>query len=451
MDLDLSDLIGYNNSHKVTGTAAKEKRAMETIEVAELFAGVGGFRLGLEGYHDPEHPEFDMPAAGPFQTVWANQWEPPGNETKQFAWRCYERRFGEGSCVNVNINQVLNDYEADVDDYGIPEDIDMVVGGFPCQDYSVAKPLSQAGGIEGKKGVLWWDIYRFLHLKEPRYVLLENVDRLLKSPASQRGRDFAIMLSCLADLGYSVEWRVVNSAEYGFPQRRKRVYIYAELTPETWDLEERISSGVLSTALPISEPDSFREITIPKDPYEATTSFNVGGTGKSPFGTAGAMDGLRVVTCDAVEDYHGERKTLGSVIVPADEVPESFYVPEEKLEKWRYLKGSKSAIRTKKGPDGTEFTYHYSEGSMAFPDLLENPSRTILTGEGGAGASRFKHIVEIDGRYRRLVPDELDQLQGFPKGWTNTGMTDGHRAFCMGNALVVGVPHLIGNEISKRL
>ena len=324
----------------------------------------------------------------------------------------------------------------------------MVVGGFPCQDYSVARPLSQAGGIEGKKGVLWWDIYRFLHLKEPRYVLLENVDRLLKSPATQRGRDFAIILSCLADLGYSVEWRVVNSAEYGFPQRRKRVYIYAELTSENWDLEKRVSSGVLSSALPIVEPESFDEIEIPKDPYIVTREFNIGGRGKSPFGTAGAMSDFRAVTCDAVEDYLGERKVPGDVVVPPEEVPEEIYVPEDKLEKWRYLKGSKSEERTKKGADGTEFTYHYSEGSMAFPDLLTNPSRTILTGEGGAGASRFKHIVEIDGRYRRLVPDELDQLQGFPKGWTDTGMSDGHRAFCMGNALVVGVPHLIGMVIS---
>ena len=418
---------------------------MKTIKVAELFAGVGGFRLGLEGYHDPEHPEFDMPAAGPFQTVWANQWEPPGNESKQFAWRCYEARFGEGSCVNEDINKVLDAYEQGEID--IP-DVDMVVGGFPCQDYSVAKPLSQAGGIEGKKGVLWWDIYRFLHLKEPRYVLLENVDRLLKSPASQRGRDFAIMLSCLSDLGYSVEWRVVNSAEYGFPQRRKRVYVYAELTPETWDLEDRIQHGVISTALSVAELSSFSAVEIPGDPYVVTNTFNVGGKGKSPFGTAGAMQDFHVVTCDAVEAYEGERKTLGDVIVPASEVPESFYVPEDKLEKWRYLKGSKSEERVNKR---TGFKYHYSEGSMAFPDLLTNPSRTILTGEGGAGASRFKHIVEIDGRYRRLVPDELDQLQGFPKGWTADGMSDGHRAFCMGNALVVGIPHRIGKEISSRL
>lgn len=442
--MGLQDRIGYNSYLEHTAQQQRRNVPTQNITVAELFAGVGGFRLGLEGYSNPEHPEFAMPAAGPFQTIWANQWEPPGTETKQFAWQCYEQRFGEGSCVNEDINEVLNEYEAGT--RNIP-DIDMVVGGFPCQDYSVAKPLSQAGGIEGKKGVLWWDIYRFLHLKMPRYVLLENVDRLLKSPASQRGRDFAIMLTCFADLGYSVEWRVVNSAEYGFPQRRKRVYIYAELTAEKWDLEERIERGVLSSALPIAAPERFSYVELPEDPYVVTQSFNVGGKGKSPFGTAGCMENFQVVTCDATEDYRGKRRTLGSVIVPAAEVPESFYVPEEKLERWRYLKGSKSEERVNKQ---TGFKYRYSEGSMAFPDLLENPSRTILTGEGGAGASRFKHIVEIDGRYRRLVPDELDQLQGFPKGWTATGMSDGRRAFCMGNALVVGIPHLIGKEIAKR-
>lgn len=418
---------------------------MKTIKVAELFAGVGGFRLGLEGYHNPEQPEFEMPSAGPFQTIWANQWEPPGNEPKQFAWRCYEKRFGKGSCINEDINKVLDDYESGKID--IP-DVDMVVGGFPCQDYSVAKPLSQAGGIEGKKGVLWWDIYRFLSFKNPYYVLLENVDRLLKSPATQRGRDFAVMLSCFADLGYAVEWRVINSAEYGFPQRRKRVYIYAELTDERWDLESRIKEGILSSAFPITDADSYVTFDIPHDPYVVTNTFNAEGHARSPFGAAGVMQDFQVVTSDVKEDYKGKRGVLGDVIVPSSEVPESFYVAEDKLDKWRYLKGSKSEERVNKK---TGFTYHYSEGSMAFPDLLTNPSRTILTGEGGAGASRFKHIIEIDGRYRRLVPDELDQLQGFPRGWTNDGMSEGNRAFCMGNALVVGIPHRIGREIASRM
>lgn len=416
---------------------------MQNITVAELFAGVGGFRLGLEGYESKDHPEFSKPAAGPFKTVWANQWEPPGSDAKQFAWRCYEERFGEGSCVNEDINVVLDDFELGETD--IP-DVDMVVGGFPCQDYSVAKPLSKAGGIEGKKGVLWWDIYRFLYLKEPKYVLLENVDRLLKSPASQRGRDFAIMLSCFADLGFSVEWRVINSAEYGAPQRRKRVYIYAEKTPQTWNLEERLSDGVLAEALPIGEVQGFAEFEIAKDPYEVTNSFNKDGK-KSPFFNAGIMQDFKVLTADVEAAYDGEMGKLDDVVVPTEDVPDEFYIDDDKLERWKYLKGSKSEERTNKQ---TGFTYHYSEGSMAFPDSLDNPSRTILTGEGGSGASRFKHVVEIDGRYRRLVPDELDQLQEFPKGWTNTDMTDGQRAFCMGNALVVRIPHMIGKEIAKR-
>lgn len=417
----------------------------KTIRVAELFAGVGGFRLALDGYHEPARPEWDMPAAGNFETVWANQWEPPGTSAKQFAWRCYEERFGTGSCVCEDIAQVLD--KAERGEYEIP-DVDMVVGGFPCQDYSVARPLSQAGGIEGEKGVLWWSIYRFLKLKSPRYCLFENVDRLLKSPASQRGRDFAIILSCLASLGYSAEWRVVNSAEYGFPQRRKRVFIYAELDAPEWDLEHRMRHGIMASALPIHEPAEYGQVLVPDDPYVATQEFNVGGK-ISPFETAGAMQDFVVATARVTEDYAGPRRTLGDVIVPEDEVPDSYYVPEEQVGQWKWLKGAKHIPRKNKR---TGHEYMYSEGSMAFPDLLENPSRTILTGEGGSGASRFKHIIQCeDGRYRRLVPDELDQLQGFPKGWTDTGMTDGRRAFCMGNALVVGVPHLIARAMASIL
>ena len=420
------------------------------IKVAELFAGVGGFRLGLDGYHNPAHPEFDMPSAGPFKTIWANQWEPPGTKARQFAARCYESHFGESSVVNEDINRVLDQVEAG--ERELPT-IDMVVGGFPCQDYSVARPLSQAHGIEGKKGVLWWDIYRFLKIQNDRsddaarYCLFENVDRLLKSPASQRGRDFAIILSCLAERGYSVEWRVVNSAEYGFPQRRKRVYIFAERNAD-WTIETRLQDGVMSRAFPMEAPgeENTREVFVPEDPYDASENFNL--TGKtSPFMDAGVMVGHRVLTCPVIEKYGGARKTLGDVLVPIDEVPEEFFIEPEQLPKWEYLKGSKREERTNKK---TGFTYWYSEGQMAFPDATDRPSRTILTGEGGRGASRFKHVIRCDdGRYRRLVPDELDQLQGFPRGWTNTGMTDGNRAFCMGNALVTGVPHLIGKAICE--
>ena len=424
---------------------------MDEIKVAELFAGVGGFRLGLEGYHDSARPDMDLPAAGPFKTIWANQWEPPGTESKQFAASCYKVRFGEDSVVNEDIHEVIAQFERG--EREIP-DVDMVVGGFPCQDYSVAKPLSQAGGIEGKKGVLWWDIYNFLRMKgpkkQPRYVLLENVDRLLKSPATQRGRDFAIILSCLNELGYSVEWRVINSGEYGFPQRRKRTYILARLTGEVWNLSERLTSGVMAAAFPIEEPEEIHYVDIPEDPYEATQSFNKGAKAKvSPFMEAGAMQDGRVATAKVVEAYEGERLTLGDVLVDEAEVPEEFFIEPDKLPQWEYLKGAKREKRVNKQ---TGFEYTYSEGAMAFPDATDRPSRTILTGEGGRGASRFKHVIKCgDGRYRRLVPDELDQLQGFPRGWTDTGMSDGRRAFCMGNALVVGIPHRIGQALVRSI
>ena len=422
----------------------------KAITVAELFAGVGGFRLGLEGYKDSSNKANNLPKAGTFKTIWANQWEPPGSPTRQFAANCYRTHFGNDSVVNEDINKVLNEYEQGLRD--IPS-VDMVVGGFPCQDYSVAKPLSQSGGIEGKKGVLWWDIYKFLKIqldkspKNAEWCLLENVDRLLKSPASQRGRDFAIILSCLASLGYCVEWRVVNSAAYGFSQRRKRVYILARRNAN-WELSERLTSGIMSRAFPFNPVGNISYVDIPKDPFVATKDFNSEGSKTSPFLDAGVMVDNRVITCKVEEVYKGQFKTLGDVLSPENEVPENYFIDNSQLSRWEYLKGSKREERVNKY---TGQTYFYSEGSMAFPDLLTNPSRTILTGEGGASPSRFKHIIKVGERYRRLVPDELDQLQGFSKGWTNTGMSDNNRAFCMGNALVVGVVNRIGKEIYKEL
>lgn len=417
--------------------------ADKPIRIIELFAGVGGFRLGFEGYNKDG---FTLPSAGNFETVWANQWEPPGTPTKQFAARCYVARFGEANFLNEDINKALT--MAENGELTIP-DADMLVGGFPCQDYSVSKPLSQSHGIEGKKGVLWWDIYRALTMKMPKYVVLENVDRLLKSPSKQRGRDFAIILSCFYSLGYSVEWRVINAADYGHPQKRKRVYIYAELNAPTWDLEATNNlTGVFAEAFPITalieREDNF---SVGIDPYEVTTSFGIGDK-TSRFQDSGVMQGGKVYTAKLTARYEGERLTLGDIVVPEDSVPEQFFIEPEKVPAWRYLKGAKKEERVNKA---SGFKYTYSEGGMSFPDPLDRPARTILTGEGGSGASRFKHVVETEsGRFRRLVPDELDQIQGFPKGWTDTEMTDGHRAFCMGNALVVGIPNALGKAIHRR-
>lgn len=413
------------------------------IRVIELFAGVGGFRIGFEK------------ASSRFKTIWSNQWEP--STKRQDASIIYCRRFGLEGHVNEDI--------ANISSNEIPE-ADLLCGGFPCQDYSVATTLANSKGIEGKKGVLWWQIQRILEEKgesAPRYLVLENVDRLLSSPAHQRGRDFAIILSSLADLGYIVEWRIVNAAEYGMPQKRKRIYMiaYHETSPtaQAWadnkvPYQWILDNGVLAKALPCvrhSKKTKQKSFKIIGDLIEVTQKFNkIENTGRkntSPFLNAGVMSKRKVWTLDVESSYNGSCTTLGDLLVNEEEVPEAFFVSAKDLPRWKYLKGGKTQKRTTK--DG--YDYYYSEGNMAFPDALDKPSRTIITGEGGAAPSRIKHIVQTpSGRYRRLLPLELERLNMFPDNHT-LGVSDTKRAFLMGNALVTGIVERIGLVLMKQL
>lgn len=402
--------------------------------VVELFAGVGGFRLGLE--------------ASNWQTVWANQWEP---STKvQHAALCYESHWPDGRLVVGDIHRVLNQIEQGESE-SIP-DHELLVGGFPCQDYSVARTLSHATGLAGKKGVLWWEINRILQMKQAPFVLLENVDRLLKSPASQRGRDFAVILSCLASLGYVVEWRVVNAADYGFPQRRRRVFILAR--PPRLGEEDPVDvvfqAGVLAEALPLLPPEQNGFAvpeSIPSDLLDVSERFGRGNS-VTPFRTAGFMRDFKFWTFDGQALHRGRRKRLGHVLLKDESrIPAEFYIQDSQLGRWEYLKGAKREQRT----NASGYTYFYSEGKVDFPDDPKLPSRTILTGEGGPTPSRFKHVVPTaDGRLRRLLPEELEKLNGFRSGWTDTGMSASRRAFMMGNALVVGVVERIGQALDHQ-
>ncbi len=403
------------------------------IRVVELFAGVGGFRIGLEGASDA------------YETIWNNQWEP--STVHQDASIVYQARFGTKGHSNRDINLVPT---KDIPDH------DLLVGGFPCQDYSVAATLSRSGGIEGKKGVLWWQIYRILSEKgerRPNYIFFENVDRLLNSPATQRGRDFAIILASLADLGYIVEWRVINAADYGMPQRRRRTYIvgYREDSVVARQMAEKkdwvLYDGVLAKAFPFeSEKISLSSFSIDGKIQEVSAGFNKGKK-DSPFGNAGLMVNREVYTIDAVSVYEGPRQTLGGVLVDEDFVPDEFFISDEELPKWQYEKGPKKINRVSK--EG--FEYVFSEGGMAFPDSLDKPSRTMITGEGGTAPSRFKHVVQTpSGRYRRLLPLEMERLNMFPDNHTyHPDVSDGRRAFLMGNALVCGIVEQIGKSLYR--
>lgn len=395
--------------------------------VAELFAGVGGFRIGL--------------ARAGWKTVYSNQWEP--STKAQHASDVYVANFGATGHSNEDI--------ATVDKIGT--EFDLLVGGFPCQDYSVAKTTKTATGLQGKKGVLWWEILRLITQHKPKYLFLENVDRLLKSPANQRGRDFAVMLSTLGNAGYRVEWRVVNAAEYGFPQRRIRAFIVASRTPvarTSLSPEQRVfTHGILARALTVKPNDSgLLEIPISSDPETVSKEFGQG-MKNSAFANAGVFIDGSAWTTRVYADSKRQRFTLGDVLVEDSEVPSDFWIPQTRLKEWEFLKGAKAINRVDKK---TGFRYKYSEGSMAFPDFLDRPSRTILTGEGGTTPSRFKHIIKTKRGFRRLLPIELERLSGFPDNWTNPSgvirISDAKRAFFIGNAVVTGLVEMVGESIA---
>ena len=400
----------------------------------ELFAGVGGFRCGLNHVTLKNNKVIE---SGNWKFLWANQWEPATKS--QEAYECYSKRFGTDSVSNIDIFEV--------DKHTIP-DHTLLVGGFPCQDYSVAQTLSNSKGIEGKKGVLWWAIEETLSNKHPPFVLLENVDRLLLSPAKQRGRDFGMMLRSLYENGYDVQWRVINAGEYGLPQKRRRTYIFAyhkstNYYKEMHKITDRdiiFEKGIFAKEFPIeSEYLAINKADISeyKDLIEVSNMF------KCQFYNAGLMSDGGIYTVKVKSDCN--------LIYPLkrvrekSKVNEKYFLNKEKIKKFEYLKGSKRIPRIK--PNGEP--YYYSEGAMPFPDNLDAPARTMLTSE--SGISRTTHVIEDyqTKKLRLLTPKECERINGFPDDWTNTGMSDKKRYFMMGNALVVGVIEKIGKEIEN--
>lgn len=409
------------------------------LTVVELFAGVGGFRVGLNNIKSFDENDKAIENRN-WKFVWANQFEP--STKAQPAYNCYCTRFGKEHTSNIDIQEEVAHLDEDAD--YIPNH-SLLVGGFPCQDYSVARSLSGEKGIEGKKGVLFWSIAKILHVKKPPFVLLENVDRLLKSPSKQRGRDFGIMLRTFNDEGYDVEWRVINAAEYGARQRRRRTFIFAwrkdtKYANELSDvkIEDIIAKkGLFARQFPINlidTPIRTYDVTSYEDTVKMTEKFHAN------FENTGCMVNGEVVTFKT-EPQFKEPIPLKDTLL--HNVDKKFYLNDKQKEKFEYLKGSKRITRT----NAEGFTYNFSEGKIAYPENIDLPSRTMLTSEGTV--NRSSHVVaDLDtGEKRIITPVEAERLQHFPDNWTNTGMTDRQRYFMMGNALVT----FIINTLEPRL
>lgn len=420
---------------------------MKEIKVIELFAGVGGFRLGLEGLNNKSsisNYKKNLKNEFKYKIVYSNQWEP--SSKTQYASNIYEKRFGKDGHFNIDISNLL------VSD--LKKKCDMLVGGFPCQDYSVANSLRSSKGLLGKKGVLWWQIERILSelgKNKPKFLILENVDRLLKSPVSAKGRDFGVMVASLNDLGYTVEWRIINAADYGFPQRRRRIFIVAYLEGtiinkkrlKYSNLEWIESKGVLGSAfkcLNKSQPVDFEL----KGDLETISKKFGSLKGKSNFLNSGISSNRKVYSFE-VKPFEIKFKTiLRDIIQDEKDIHDEFWLDLKDKPKWELAKGAKKKERISK----SGHTYIFSEGAMSLIDDLDLPSRTIITSEGGKSPSRVKHLIEQNGKLRRLTPIELERLNMFPSDFTNIeNISNSKRAFLMGNALVVGVVEKIGQAI----
>lgn len=401
----------------------------------ELFAGVGGFRVGMNHVTLENEITHEIPN---YKFVWANQWEPATNT--QDAFECYKTRFDgkESELSNKDISLVKKSE--------IP-DFTLLTGGFPCQDYSVARKTHSVTGIEGKKGVLWWQINDILKAKKPPFCLFENVNRLVQSPSKQRGRDFGIMLRCLLDQGYGVEWRIINAADYGFAQRRRRIYIFA--FKKSTEYYKRISklkpeniiskTGLFAKAFPIdSITNDIAGIDIKKD-YK--TLVDVSDRFKASFKNSGVLIGNRIFTVQT-NPVPIPPTPLKNIVMHCTE--KKYYLSEEQKKKFEYLRGSKRIER--KAANG--LVYNYTEGSMSPFDDLSLPGRTMLTSE--ASVNRSSHIIKDpkNHKLRFLMPVECERLNGFPDNWTDM-MSDKKRYFMMGNALVCGVIQKLGDLIAK--
>lgn len=425
-------------------------------KTVELFAGVGGFRLGLERLNSG------------WETSWFSQWEP--GKKKQWAHDCYVYHYGDLQDLSGEYTTGVD--VSEVDKKNIP-DHTLLTGGFPCQDYSVAHSLSSSKGIEGKKGVLWWQIRDIIIAKRPPFVLLENVDRLLKSPASQRGRDFGIILTSFAQLGYRVEWRVINAAEYGAPQRRRRTFIFAynkdtEYAKRMDDQNPDIivtETGFMARAFPIED---IKEMGKGHVEYTDVSNEDIDtmltiGTVDSDNDLVNMTNNFRFDFFDAGYMINGDVITMKVIPVTIEPtllreivqsgVDESYYIRQEDMAAWTYMKGAKRISRT----SANGHNYTFSEGPIAFPDPLDRPGRTMLTSE--STKNRSTHVVAdpCTGRLRLLTEIEAERLQGFDDDWTKNCFVEGDnvemprrmRYFCMGNALVVPMITRMGSVLDN--
>lgn len=342
---------------------------MTKLQVYSLFTGVGGFDLGLEraGMEIVGQAESDQFAASVLRRHWPN----------------VELMSNVRDVTTVNA--------------------DMIVGGFPCQDISVA---GKRKGLDGAKSGLWWEFYRIIETNRPQWVVIENVANLL---STNRGRDMGAIVGTLSDIGYWVEWRVLDSRYFGVPQRRRRVFIVGHLGNR-----------------------SGREILFERESgtVDSSTGADQRPTERHPRRSVASVDGNGSTDPAAL---HLTQNPITGPISPTLSAEGRIGVMDRRLREMATV--NNETVDTLMARDYKGYSTRIDAGDNK---LITVPAA-------------------FDGwRVRKLTPLECERLQGFPDNWTAIGVnekgrevkvSDTQRIKQMGNAVTVNVIEWIGGRI----
>lgn len=423
------------------------------IDFIDLFSGIGGFRLGLEradrgvdsklttGKGRSQSKEGHRADSG-IKNGNGGRKHTDGNQGFRCVWSCdnnkyanqvYIKHFGEASHHSGDVRGI--------DPRKIP-DFDLLCAGFPCQSFSVA---GKRKGFEDTRGTLFFEICRIAEAKRPSLLLLENVKGLL---SIERGQVFHKILQSLEELGYWVEWQVLNSKHFGVPQNRQRVFLIGHL---------RGSGG--QEIFPIGEADGVAQGEAERKREQISLAIDRNywkGPDKHGQRTVIGVPLERdmAVSFTNTHNPEEERKVNLSKLSRAIKPP---YGNQQPLILHNLYGGFKEGIRVF---DNNSPTIRTSKGGGHIPSVVVLADRTrTLAGKGRnlespklitnalSGVQKDNLILE-NLMIRRLTPVECERLQGFPDGWTE-GLSDTQRYKCIGNALTVNVVEFLGEKINK--
>jgi DNA (cytosine-5)-methyltransferase 1 len=366
-----------------------------------MFSGIGGFELGIQRAFNKQSTPFEQDGQGTngdsdeveHDVLPTSRTTPlcvGYSEIDKYAIKVYERNFNG----HTNYGDATK-----IDPSSLP-DFDLLVGGFPCQAFSVA---GKRMGFDDTRGTLFFDIARILAEKRPRHLVLENVKGLLSHDS---GKTFQTILGVLSDLGYRVEWQVLNSKDFGVPQNRERVYIIGHLGNQCVRQVFPINGTNGADIVQINNPVHSNDRVYDTSGISPTLNTMQGGN-RQPFVAS-------VLTPDRVEKRQNGRRIK-------DDGEPSFTVTSQDRH------GILTASRL--------VSYNRNDGVKGEIDVAHTLSSSDYR---GLNRNQDQNAVLEDVRIRRLTPTECERLQGFPDDWT-AGESDTQRYKMCGNAVTVNV------------